>query len=97
MKFDENQEQNFSEFPFNYEFVRIAFVNKIEHELYVNSLKKGDWHNWQPNPFLLASEITWHFAKLLQAIENGDPVKVSEYAADVAAYCMKADEVYGTA
>jgi hypothetical protein len=76
-------------------FVRTEFVAKIERELKENSKKKGDWHTWQPSPFLLASELNWHLAKLLKAIETGDRQKVSEHAADCAAYAMKADEIYG--
>jgi hypothetical protein len=81
----------------HFDFVRLEFVKKMEWEIHENRQNgKGDWHGWKPGKLLLVAEINWHVAKLIGAIERGDAVKISEYAADVANYMMKADEVYGT-
>ena len=77
------------------QFVRPEFVKRMEAELVSNSAHKGDWIEWQPDKLLLVAELNWHLAKLVQAITSGDRKKISEYAADVANYGMKADETYG--
>lgn len=76
-------------------FIRADFIERMDAELVTNSKTKGDWKNWMPDKLLLISEITWHFSKLVTALMNDDRQKVSEYAADLANYGMKADEVYG--
>lgn len=81
--------------PPQFDFVRLEFIKRMESELVTNSLKKGDWKTWRPEKLYLVSEINWHLAKLIQALDSGDQNKITEYAADVANYMMKTDEIYG--
>ncbi|HLM61147.1 MAG TPA: hypothetical protein VK308_10100, partial [Pyrinomonadaceae bacterium] len=78
-----------------FNFVRPQFIERMEAELLSNSAHKGDWISWLPDKLLLVAELNWHLAKLVQAIMDNDSSKVSEYAADIANYGMKADEIYG--
>jgi hypothetical protein len=76
-------------------FVRPAFVARIDAEIAANE-NKGPWAAWQPDPMALESQIQHHFRKLRRALRDRNPAGVSEYAADIAALCMKADELHGS-
>lgn len=76
-------------------FIRADFIVLMNRELVNNSRTKGDWKTWLPDKLLLISEITWHFSKFVQALMIDNREKISEYAADIANYAMKADETFG--
>lgn len=78
-------------------FINAAFLWRMKNELTVNQNvdHKGDWRKWKPEKLYLVSEINWHFAKFIQALNDGNKAKISEYSADVANYMMKADSEYG--
>lgn len=71
------------------------FARLMRHELATND-HKGDWAGWKPSIFELESELRHHLRKLTEAMLNHDRSKVTEHAADVANYCMKAEELFGT-
>lgn len=57
----------------DFEFVRLDFVRRMESEIHANRESgKGDWNGWRPDELLLVSEMSWHLAKLIQAIKDGD-------------------------
>lgn len=70
------------------------FMLRMVKELEANS-GKGDWRDWHPDRSLIVSEIRHHVDKLAEAIDKHHPALVSEFAADLANYAMKASEIYG--
>ena len=75
-------------------FVRTEFVARVDAEIAANE-NKGPWAEFRPDVQECASQIQHHFRKLYRAMRDGNRAKVSEFAADVAGLCMKADELYG--
>lgn len=75
--------------------INAAFIARMQYELLANTAQKGNWREWQPELALLDSEMKHHLYKLNQAVLDGNQVKVSEYAADIACYAMKYYERFG--
>lgn len=71
-----------------------TFAMKMAKELESNR-HKGAWADWSPDNEHLGCELVHHTSKLMSALREGDAAKVSEHAADVANYAMKADEMHG--
>jgi hypothetical protein len=74
--------------PFN------RFALRMEQELRANAYK-GDWDQWQPSIETLKSEIGHHFKKLCQAMQQKNSHAVTEFAADIGNFMLKAIELYG--
>lgn len=76
----------------------------VERELLANS-HKGDFGAWKPSQSEIIREIQYHVDKLTAALNRNASLRkeqplarckrVTEYAADVAALCMKAAERFG--
>ena len=80
----------------------LAFAIQMERELQANA-GKGEWSNWQPSDQAILSEMDHHISKLRRALAeryanpNGTASKqVSEFAADIANFAMKAWDLYGS-
>ena len=72
------------------------FRQKMERELDANTLRKGNFMCWTPwNQNEVYDEAVRHMYKLLDAIQLEEKAKVSEYAADVANFMAKIDDLYG--
>ena len=69
--------------------MRHEFSRACSHEINRNK-GKGDWYSWTPGTKELTNELSWHVAKLMQALLNGDEERTKEYSCDVAMYCDKA-------
>jgi len=74
--------------------IRSAFLERMEFEWHANT-NKGDWRTYCVTPLDIAHEMASHFGKLMMAIGERSPERVSEYAADVALIAMKAEETHG--
>lgn len=63
------------------------FTRAMQRELDANA-HKGDWTVWLPTRRRHFYELDYHAAKLKAAVCDGDPVRVREYAADLANHAM---------
>lgn len=68
-------------------------------ELMINELNanegKGNFSNWIPDKKELLREMDHHLNKFKLALATDDCELITEYAADIANYCMKAYQIYG--
>lgn len=77
------------------ERVMPSFMERMQRELELNAYK-GAWENWKPDVRELLAEIDHHREKLIHALRAGNNDQVSEFSADIANFCMKFHELYGT-
>jgi hypothetical protein len=70
------------------------FTYEMLKEL-ANNEHKGDFDVWQPTKGELLEEINYHFQKFASALLHNQDDKVTEYAADLANYYLKAYSMYG--
>jgi hypothetical protein len=76
--------------------IRLKFVTKMGARLEANEAAKGDWTKWTVEPDLLIRFIVNQVISLSHEMRRGHRKVVSQQAADLANYAMKADEQFGT-
>lgn len=69
---------------------KLAMIDELEANTH-----KGDFALWTPDPMYLATEIGHHTDKMVnELIYTRNPDRVTEYAADIANYALKAFSLY---
>lgn len=85
---------NSVEIRLNQEADVYGFAELMNRELQNNAVK-GSFTDWEPTKRELLAEIDHHLNKFKVALSADDHDKITEYAADIANFCMKAHEQYG--